>query len=306
MNIAVINLRDILKYIIKIGFSLLIFVFIIKLFSIINIKKQEENIKNRINTRAKQIKEYSFLGCLDMSISLMSYSKDSNKDIQKILAFNDILGMQLRIIDNVVNDNYIQEDIEELILENEEELEAQQSTNQIEEVKENNIPAKHTNIYEKVEINNQSDYELTEEILTPNIELTDKKDILIYHTHTCESYTPSTNYLYEMTGNYRTTDLNYTVARVGTELANYLNEKGFNAIHDTTYHDYPTYSGSYDRSLNTVQSLLNGKDTQIVIDLHRDAVGSSSSYAPKVKINGEYAAQIMFVIGTDGGRIKTS
>lgn len=29
--------------------------------------------------------------------------------------------------------------------------------------------------------------------------------------------------------------------------------------------------------------------------------GSNSNYAPTVKINGEEAAQLMFVIGTDGG-----
>ncbi|MBO4815667.1 MAG: stage II sporulation protein P [Clostridia bacterium] len=52
-----------------------------------------------------------------------------------------------------------------------------------------------------------------------------------------------------MTGNYRTTDLNYSVARVGTELTNYLQNKGFNVEHNTTYHDYPAYSGSYSRSL---------------------------------------------------------
>lgn len=111
-------------------------------------------------------------------------------------------------------------------------------------------------------------------------------------------------YEYEMTGNYRTTDLNYSVARVGTELTNYLNNKGFNVEHNITYHDYPAYSGSYARSLETVQSLLVGKDTQIVIDLHRDAVGSSNSYAPTVKINGNYAAQMMFVIGTNGGGLE--
>ena len=107
-----------------------------------------------------------------------------------------------------------------------------------------------------------------------------------------------------MTGNYRTTDLNYSVARVGTELTNYLTNKGFNVEHSITYHDYPSYSGSYARSLQTVQELLIGKDTQIVIDLHRDAVGSSNSYAPTVKINGNYAAQMMFVIGTNGGGLE--
>ena len=111
-------------------------------------------------------------------------------------------------------------------------------------------------------------------------------------------------YEYEMTGNYRTTDLNYSVARVGTELTNYLQNKGFNVEHNITYHDYPSYSGSYARSLQTVQELLIGKTTQFVIDLHRDAVGSSNSYAPTVKINGNYAAQMMFGIGTNGGGLE--
>lgn len=114
----------------------------------------------------------------------------------------------------------------------------------------------------------------------------------------------ASGYEYEMTGNFRTTDLNYSVARVGTELTKYLESKGFNVTHNTTYHDYPAYSGSYTRSLETIENILTGSDTQIVIDLHRDAVGSSSSYAPTVKINDKYAAQMMFVIGTDGGGLE--
>ncbi len=111
-------------------------------------------------------------------------------------------------------------------------------------------------------------------------------------------------YEYEATGNYRTTNLNYSVARVGTELTNYLKEKGFNVTHNTTYHDYPAYSGSYARSLNTLEGLMEGKNTQLVFDLHRDAVGSSNEYAPTIKINDNYVAQIMFVIGTNGGGLE--
>ena len=109
-----------------------------------------------------------------------------------------------------------------------------------------------------------------------------------------------------MTGNYRTTNLDYSVARVGTELTKYLEKKKFNVMHNITYHDYPAYSGSYARSLETVQNLLVAEDTQLIIDLHRDAVGSSSSYAPTVKINDQFAAQLMFVIGTDGGGLEHS
>lgn len=114
----------------------------------------------------------------------------------------------------------------------------------------------------------------------------------------------ASGYEYEASGNFRTIDLNKSVVRVGTELTNYLKKKGFNVTHNTTYHDYPAYSGSYARSLETIQGLLAGKSTQIVIDLHRDAVGSSSTYAPTVKIDGKYVAQLMFVIGTDGGGLE--
>lgn len=106
------------------------------------------------------------------------------------------------------------------------------------------------------------------------------------------------------TGNYRTTDLNYSVARVGTELTNYLEEKGFNVIHNTTYHDYPAYSGSYSRSLETVQNILLGTDIQLTLDIHRDALGSSSSYAPTVKIGDKSIAQMLLVVGTDGGGLE--
>ena len=91
-------------------------------------------------------------------------------------------------------------------------------------------------------------------------------------------------YEYTASGNFRTTDLNYSVARVGTELSNFLTKKGFNVSHNTTYHDYPAYSGSYDRSLATVQELLVGEDTELVFDIHRDAVGSSSTYAPSASL----------------------
>lgn len=169
----------------------------------------------------------------------------------------------------------------------------------------NNKTDKFTNEYNGVKIKNESSYNLTEEMLIPNVDFTNKKDIIIYHTHTCESYTPTEANNYVSSGNFRTTDLNYSVARVGTELTNRLINMGFNVHHDTTYHDYPAYTGSYTRSLSTINGILqNNKDSQFVIDLHRDALGSSSTYGPTVQIGDETVAQIMFVIGTDGGGLE--
>ena len=154
--------------------------------------------------------------------------------------------------------------------------------------------------YGKVKIKNQTTYNLTEDILNPNISI-DNKNVLIFHTHSCESYTSSEKYSYSQTGNYRTTDMNFTVTRVGTELENYLKQYNINVIHDKSYHDYPSYTGSYTRSLKTVENILKTTPSDIIIDLHRDAVGSRPDYAPTVKIGDDYAAQIMFVIGTNEG-----
>ena len=151
-----------------------------------------------------------------------------------------------------------------------------------------------------VKIKNETSFEINNSILETQTNI-NKDNILIFHTHTCESYTPSEQFQYQQTGNFRTTDLNYTVARAGAELANCLTNYGFNVIHDRTYHDYPAYSGSYTRSLATVENVLQTKSSDIILDLHRDAIGSNNAYDPSVKIGNDVAAQLMFVIGTNGG-----
>ena len=151
-----------------------------------------------------------------------------------------------------------------------------------------------------VKIKNETSFEINNSILETGQNI-NRENILIFHTHTCESYTPSEQFQYGQTGNFRTTDLNFSIARVGDELSKYLLDYGINVIHDKTYHDYPAYSGSYTRSLSTVEKILKTNSSDIVIDLHRDAIGSNSSYDPSVKIGDEVAAQLMFVIGTNGG-----
>ena len=177
-------------------------------------------------------------------------------------------------------------------------------TNVTTEVLDSVVPNKYTNDYQGVEIKNGTDYEITDEML--NIQSLDinKNDIMIFHTHTCESYTPTENYQYEASGTFRTIDLNYSVARVGDSLSEQLISYGYNIIHDKTYHDYPAYSGSYGRSMATVENLLiSHPGTDIIIDLHRDAI-ADTTYAPSVKIGDEVVSQLMFVIGTEGGGLE--
>ena len=205
-----------------------------------------------------------------------------------------------------INEIMKEENHEESNSESKEDNQPEQETQQVatnlatEIVTQNPINESHNVECNGVKIKNETEFEINDSILNTKLNI-NKNNIIIFHTHTCESYTPTEQYNYEQTGNYRTTDLNYSVARVGDELANYLIGYGFSVVHDKTYHDYPAYTGSYTRSKKTVEGILQSNPTDIIIDLHRDAIGSKSNYDPSVKIGDDVAAQLMFVIGTNGG-----
>ena len=307
MNIAVINIRDIIKYILR--FTL---VLAISLACISAIRKEmfKTGFKDSGSGIFPNIKNYSFLNCLKTGLPIITiYDKKETIDIGNPSEI--ILGTQLAIMYNLEETD----DSQEALVENIDDLSndrIQMDYSNIEKddipdiakteiISENNINARYTDTASSVQINNQTSFVLSDIISNPYYELTNKNKVIIYHTHTCESYTPSSNYNYEMTGTYRTTDLNYTVSRVGDELEKYLIGYGKTVIHDKTYHDYPAYNGSYGRSLKTMQDVLEkNNDAEIAIDLHRDAVGNSNTYGPTVKIGDEICAQVMFVIGSDG------
>lgn len=296
INVTVINIKSIMKYLVFISI-LIIGIVCTRYFYANNKKRVEIGI-------IEGISDNSLVGCLDTvlpdikgknSIAKLEQSQATNRGSN----LKRMLNVELPMLDKLIIDGE-EEGVSETI--QEEKIEKAETNVATQEIQDNNIASKYTSVYGTVKIKNESNKEITEDMLVPNISLENNKDILIFHTHTCESYTPSEKYNYEMTGTYRTTDLNYSVARVGTELEKQLKEYGYNVIHNQTYHDYPAYSGSYGRSLTTVENILkNNTNAQVVIDLHRDAVGSNSNYAPSVQIGDEVAAQMMFVIGTDGG-----
>jgi stage II sporulation protein P len=116
--------------------------------------------------------------------------------------------------------------------------------------------------------------------------------VLIYHTHTTESYEPTS----------RTTDRTKSVCAVGEKIAGQLRSAGINTFHDTTYHDYPAYNGSYDRSKATMEKdLKKYPGIQVTLDIHRDAMHRSDGTAlkPTVIIGGKKAAQLMVLAGCD-------
>ncbi len=144
-----------------------------------------------------------------------------------------------------------------------------------------------------------------QELYNKTITLTKISDnILLYNTHTSESYTNSVKYKFDYTGTYRTTDSNFNMISVARELEKNLKEKNVSVIQDTTPHDYGTYTSAYARSKITVKdSITKNGNFGIAIDVHRDASGDLA-FAPKVNINGIDVAQCMFVVGvgTDKNR----
>lgn len=320
-NVKILRMRDIRKCLVGIILTIAIVICTTRYFS--SVKK--ENTKEKVIKETAQINIFKFgslTSCLNKTIPTMSNINEEYKKIEKEnketetknyleefikTEMSSIKGIELAEENKQQKTN--EENNQTKTVENNQSTDTQENekitlasneATKTEVVTPNPI-AENANVqYGNVKIKNQTTYNLTEDILNPDIKI-DNKNILIFHTHSCESYTPSEKYQYTQTGNYRTTDKNYSVIRVGTELENYLKQYNINVIHDTSYHDYPSYTGSYTRSLQTVENILKTNQSDIIIDLHRDAVGSRPDYAPTVKIGDDYAAQIMFVIGTNEG-----
>lgn len=323
INLAVINLKELLNFIFKGIVGIIILIIIFNLLG---------NIKNGNYVDIEDLKKNNFFQCseiIDKNLLISKYYNSENVEkesgIKRLLVSElAILGTEEELMEKenqeeleeanneitsqeVTNEQTLNQELENDInvqnTENNSNLEQVSTKLPTEIISSNNKVDKYTDVYKTVKIKNESKYPLTEEILVPNVNFKNK-NIIIYHTHTCESYTPTEANKYEASGNYRTTDLNYNVARVGTELTNNLISLGFNVHHDTTFHDYPAYTGSYTRSLSTIKNIISNNNSEFIIDLHRDALGSNSNYGPSVKIGDEVAAQLMFVMGTDGGGLE--
>ena len=305
-NVTVLKIGDIIKYLVVISIIVMLMVFTARYFSS---TKENKNTKN-----FKILQANSLTKCMEQEIPAMA-SVNSENDTQEKNETSQNNYLEQFLQTEISSIKGIQEAKEKVEVEGKNEnqnetmqntetrndVQLAQSTNaQTEVVTPNPISENYNVQYGNVKIKNQTTYNLTEDILKPDIKI-DNKNIVIFHTHSCESYTSSEKYPYTQTGNFRTTDLKYTVTQVGSELENYLKKYNLNVVHDTSYHDYPSYTGSYTRSLKTVENILQTTQSDIIIDLHRDAIGSRADYAPTVKIGDDYAAQIMFVIGTNEG-----
>lgn len=135
--------------------------------------------------------------------------------------------------------------------------------------------------------------------LTVKWENTDAPQVLILHTHTTEGYMTYEADYYNAADRHRTKDHSRNVCGVGEAVRATLAAHGIAAIHDTTIHDSPVYSGAYTRSAAVAEKYLKEYPSiKIVLDLHRDSVMDGEVMVrPTATVKGKKAAQMMLITG---------
>lgn len=132
----------------------------------------------------------------------------------------------------------------------------------------------------------------------------EEPQVLIMHTHACESYLTGDGSYQDESYTCRTADASQSVVAVGQKIAEKLAENGICVIHDGTLHDYPSYNGSYERAEETVNGILAAYPSiKVVLDVHRDGIAQEDGtpIAAVREINGRQAAQVMIISAASDG-----
>ena len=133
----------------------------------------------------------------------------------------------------------------------------------------------------------------------------DEPSVLIYHTHTTETYELLDRGFFTNERSSRSENSKENMIRIGEEICRVLESKGYKTIHDKTIYD-KEYNGAYDRSFENIKKILmDNPSIQIVLDVHRDAIyqKDGSKIKTVTEINGKKAAQITIVSGCEDGNV---
>ena len=123
--------------------------------------------------------------------------------------------------------------------------------------------------------------------------------VLIFHTHTTESFQYLDRSFYTAGFPTRDKDAGRNMIRVGDEICGQLEAMGFSVIHDTEVHD-AHYTGAYERSRAAVQRYQKQYPSlQVLLDIHRDAIQQSdgTKIKPVATVGDKQAAQVMIISG---------
>lgn len=110
----------------------------------------------------------------------------------------------------------------------------------------------------------------------------------IYHTHTAESFVPSSGVAHRPGGQRG------EICDVGNALVEGLQKNGVAAIQDTTIHDYPSFMKAYGASEITLTKMVKDYPSlQMIFDIHRDAEKRENVIG---QINGLQVAKISIIV----------
>ena len=190
-KVKVIRLKDIIICII-----IIIGLFVIGEFILKNIFSKDK-IKFNVADLVK-------FGINEESTIIRDLSKETIEEKTEDVEGNDKISFIFKIGTNIFKSKEI--------IKNEEKQENIETSNNIEIVKDTTISSISTEIvtpdpiketydkeYNGVKIKNETDYELTDDTLNTDDLSINTKNIIIFHTHTCESYTTDDQYYYEST-----------------------------------------------------------------------------------------------------------
>ncbi|MBR5783479.1 MAG: stage II sporulation protein P [Clostridia bacterium] len=124
--------------------------------------------------------------------------------------------------------------------------------------------------------------------------ISDGPAVLIYHTHTTESYIDA--------GKEYSTDTERGVVGVGKAMKEVFESHGLKTVHLTdNFIDGGSFKKAYTRSLDGVQAVLKQYPSiRLVLDIHRDSITEGGTeYCPLTVLDGKEYAQIMVISGTN-------
>lgn len=191
INFAVINFKSTIKNLFKIIIVLLLIIGIVNLSDLIknfNVKFSYIGlIKSNLNFEFNENQE-------NYSLAKTAFYQEmpilaSGNNINEIKENNENNNENIVAVENNKNDIVSNDEQPEAV----QTSEVQENTNlrnlPTEVIHDNNLSENYNTLYGDVKIKNETSFTLTEDILTPNVEFTNKTDVVIFHTHTCESYT---------------------------------------------------------------------------------------------------------------------
>ncbi|MBR7142482.1 MAG: stage II sporulation protein P [Clostridia bacterium] len=121
--------------------------------------------------------------------------------------------------------------------------------------------------------------------------------VLIVHTHTTESYANDGSRFLAAAAFSQKGEQN--MVAVGDVFEQVLTRAGIGVVHSHRIHD-ADYRHAYEASLETVEYFLEKYPSiRVVLDIHRDSVEDAQGQQAAL-MGTQEAAQIMFVVGTDG------